>query len=153
GNATLVSWSLVGDLPWIRPTVRGFKQTSVPKPGEPVTWFKDELARVKDHLAAQKLKIVLTAADVDLALKGEPHVVLSFEGANFLDNDLAQLQAAYDQGVRHIQLVHYTRNTIGDFQTERPEHSGLSAFGKKIVEECNRLGILIDLAHGTSALV
>ena len=114
GGATLVAWSLVGDLPWIRPTARGFKQTGVPKPGEAVNYFKEELARVKAHLAEQKLKIVKTAADVDLALKGEPHVVLAFEGANFLDNDLAQLQAAYDEGVRHIQLVHYTRNAIGD---------------------------------------
>jgi membrane dipeptidase len=153
GGATLVAWSLVGDLPWIRPTSRGFKQSGVPKPGEAVTFFKEELARVKAHLAEQKLKIVKTPADVDLALKGEPHVVLAFEGANFLDNDLGQLQAAYDEGVRHIQLVHYTRNAIGDIQTERPEHSGLSVFGKKIVEECNRLGILVDLAHSTSTVV
>ncbi len=80
-------------------------------------------------------------------------MVLATEGANFLDNDLSQLQAAYDLGVRHIQLVHYTRNTIGDFQTERPQHNGLTAFGKQAVEECNRLGILVDLAHATSDMV
>ena len=62
---------------------------------------------------------------------------------------LAQLQAAYDAGIRHIQLVHYIRNAIGDFQTERPEHGGLSDQGKKVVQECNRLGILVDLAHST----
>lgn len=153
GNATLVAWSLVGDLLWIRPTPRGFKQKGVPKPGEAVAYFKEEVARVKAHLAEQKLKIVSTPADVDLALKGEPHVVLATEGANFLDGDPAQVQVAYDLGIRHIQLVHYTRNAIGDFQTERPEHKGLSPFGKKIIEECNRLGILVDLAHGTGDLV
>jgi membrane dipeptidase len=153
GNATLVAWSLVGDLLWMQRTLRGLKQKGEPKRGEAVKFFKEELARIKAHLDDQKLKIVRTAADVELALKGEPHVVLATEGANFLDNDLSQLQAAYDLGIRHIQLVHYTRNTIGDFQTERPRHSGLTAFGKQAVEECNRLGILVDLAHATSDMV
>ncbi|HJZ43687.1 MAG TPA: membrane dipeptidase [Hyphomicrobiaceae bacterium] len=153
GNATLVAWSLVGDLLWMQRTLRGFKQKGEPQSGAAVTWFKDELARIKAHIAEQNLKIVRTPADVDLALKGEPHVVLSVEGATFLDNDLAQLQAAYDLGVRHIQLVHYIRNAIGDFQTERPRHNGLTAFGKQAVEECNRLGVLVDLAHATSDMV
>ena len=149
GRATLVAWSLVGDLPWMGITPRGFKQKSVPKPGETVTWFQAELARVKAHIAEQNLKIVKGPDDVDLALKGDPHVVLSVEGASFLDDDPSQLQAAYDAGIRHIQLVHYIRNTIGDFQTEKPQHGGLSDQGKKVVQECNRLGILVDLAHST----
>jgi len=149
GRATLVAWSLVGDLPWMGVTPRGFKQKSVPKPGETVTWFQAELARVKAHIAEQNLKIVRGPDDVDLALKGDPHVVLSVEGASFLDDDPSQLQAAYDAGIRHIQLVHYIRNTIGDFQTEKPQHGGLSDQGKKVVQECNRLGILVDLAHST----
>ncbi len=150
GNATLVAWSLVGDLLWMGVTPRGFKQKSVPKPDETVSWFQRELARIKAHIAEQNLKIVRTPDDVDLALKGDPHVVLSVEGASFLDDDLSQLQAAYDLGIRHIQLVHYIRNALGDFQTEQPQHSGLSEQGKKVVQECNRLGILVDLAHSTS---
>jgi membrane dipeptidase len=153
GNATLVAWSVVGDLPWIRPTARGFKQTGEPTPPEAISFFREELARVKEHIAEQKLKVVRTPADVDLALKGEPHVVLATEGANFLDGDLAQVQAAYDLGVRHMQIVHYTRNMVGDIQTERPVHKGLTPYGKQVVEECNRLGILVDLAHATSDLV
>ena len=149
GNATLVAWSLVGDLPWMKVTPRGFKQKSVPNKGETVTWLERELARMKAHIAEQNLKIVRGPQDVDLALKGDPHVVLSVEGASFMDEGMSQLQAAYDLGIRHIQLVHYVRNAIGDFQTERPEHSGLSDLGKQIVQECNRLGILIDLAHCT----
>jgi membrane dipeptidase len=153
GKATLIAWSLVGDLLWMQPTPRGLKQKSVPKPGETVAWFQRELARIKSYLAEQNLKIVRTPADVELAHKGEPHVVLSVEGASFLDDDLAQVQAAYDAGIRHIQLVHYIKNSIGDFQTEEPRHNGLSDFGKKVVGECNRLGILIDLAHCSDAAV
>jgi membrane dipeptidase len=153
GKATLVAWSLVGDLLWMQPTPRGLKQKSVPKAGEALAWFQRDLARIKAYLAEQNLKIVRTPADVELALKGEPHVVLSVEGASFLDDDLAQVQAAYELGMRHIQLVHYINNAIGDFQTEAPRHNGLSDFGKKVVEECNRLGILIDLAHCSDAAV
>ncbi len=153
GNATLVAWSLIGDLPWMTVTPRGFKQKGAPKAGETVSWLEKEMARVKTHIAEQNLKIVKTADDIDRALKGVPHVVLSVEGASFLDEGVSQLQAAYDMGIRHIQLVHYIRNTIGDFQTERPEHGGLTESGKMAVQECNRLGILVDLAHSTSETV
>lgn len=153
GNATLVAWSLVGDVPWIRPSERGLRQIGVPKSGEATKWFREELRRVKAHIAEQKLGIVRTAKDVELALKGVPHVVLSVEGASFLDDDLGQLRVAFDEGVRHIQLVHYIKNTIGDFQTEQPTLNGLSGFGKEVVQECNRLGILVDLAHCTRDVV
>jgi membrane dipeptidase len=147
GNATLVTWSLVGDLPWMGLTLRGFKQKSVPKAGEPVAWLKKEMESVQAHIAEQKLKIARTPEDVDRAVAGDPHVVLAVEGASFLDDGIAHLQTAYDLGVRSIQLVHYIRNTIGDFQTEQPQHGGLSGFGKTVIQECNRLGILVDLAH------
>jgi membrane dipeptidase len=152
-QATLVAWSLVGDLPWIRPTPSGLKQMGMPGPGEAFAWLQQELARIKKHITDQKLKIVRTPADVALALNGDPHVVLAVEGASFLEDDLKVLEVVYDLGVRHIQLVHYVKNTIGDFQTERPEHGGLSAFGKTVVQECNRLGILVDLAHSTEDVV
>jgi membrane dipeptidase len=153
GNATPVAWSLVGDLLWMGLTPRGFAQKSVPKPSETLGWFERELARIKKHAAEQNLKIVRTASDVDRAMKGEPHVVLAVEGASFIEDDPRRVQAAYDLGVRHLQLVHYIKNSVGDFQTEKPEHGGLTDVGKKVVQECNRLGILVDLAHSTSDAV
>jgi membrane dipeptidase len=153
GGATLVAWSLVGDLLWLRPTAQGLKQKGAPKPGAAKEWLEQELARVKQHIAEQGLKIVRTPEDVDRALKGEPHVVLAIEGASSFDDGAGQIKAAYDAGVRHVQLVHYIKNTIGDFQTEKPTHNGLSAFGRSAVEECNRLGMLIDLAHCTGDAV
>lgn len=154
GNATLVSWSLVGDVPWLKLAKGGFAQKGLPKnPTEPITWFDDELARITQHLDAQKLKIVRTSDDIQLALKGDPHVVLSVEGATFADGDLAPLTAAYDKGIRHIQLVHYIQNPIGDFQTRKPQHHGLTKFGTDVIRECNRLGILVDLAHCTQDAV
>jgi len=153
GNATLVAWSLVGDALWIGATPRGFAQKSVPKAGDTLGWFQRELARIKRHITEQNLKIVRTPSDVELALTGVPHVALAVEGASFVEDDPGRLKIAYDLGIRHLQLVHYVGNTLGDFQTVRPEHGGLTDLGKSVIRECNRLGILIDLAHCTGGAV
>lgn len=153
GGVKLLSWSLVGDLPWITTTPRGLRQKGVPEPGAAKAWFERDVGRIKAHVAEQGLKLALTPADIDKALQGEPHVVLSVEGATFLDEDPANLKLAYDLGVRHVQLVHYVRNVLGDFQTERPQFKGLTERGRATVAECNRLGILIDLAHSTGEMV
>jgi membrane dipeptidase len=147
GSATLVAWSLVGDLLWFDP--RTYEQKSTPGRGEALGWFRRELDRIKTHIAEQRLKTLRTASDVDLALRGRPHIVLAVEGASFIERDAGRVKTAHDLGIRHLQLVHYTRNTIGDFQTQRPEHQGLTQLGRQVVGECNRLGILIDLAHCT----
>jgi membrane dipeptidase len=153
GNATLVAWSLVGDVPWLRITGKGIKQKGLPKPGEAGKWFEDDVARIKEHLAAQNLKLVLTPEDVDKALAGEPHVVLTVEGATFVEDGIAPLAHAYEAGVRSVQLVHYIDNPLGDFQTEAPQHDGLTELGREVIAECNRLGILVDLAHCTDKAV
>jgi len=153
GRTVLAAWSLVGDQPWLTIGRRGFMQKGTPAGREAVTWLQSELDRVKTYIAAQGLRIIAAPADVDRALKGEPHIVLSVEGATFVDGDLTQVQAAYDAGIRQIQLVHYIRNSIGDFQTESPDHGGLTAFGRSVVAECERLGILVDLAHCTAESV
>jgi membrane dipeptidase len=55
--------------------------------------------------------------------------------------------------VRHMQLVHYTPNDIGDFQTGAVTHNGLTPFGTDVIRACNRLGIVCDVAHATESTV
>ena len=57
------------------------------------------------------------------------------------------------RGSRHLQLVHYIRNALGDFQTESPQHDGMTQLGVDTVKACNRLGILVDLAHATQPVI
>jgi membrane dipeptidase len=64
-------------------------------------------------------------------------------------DDLSMLQKYYDLGARYITLTHFANNLIGDSSTDPdgPMYGGLSEFGKKVVVEMNRLGILIDVSH------
>jgi membrane dipeptidase len=149
GNASLIAWSLVGDLLWF--DVKTYKEKSTPARGETFGWFQRELGRIKAHIAEQGLSTVRTSKDVDLALQGKPHVILSVEGANFIENDAGRVKVAHNLGVRQLQFVHYTNNSLGDIQTVPGPHNGLSEVGKRVVAECNRVGMLIDLAHCSEA--
>lgn len=153
GGATLVAWALSGDALWFDTKAR-FAQTGTPSTAEALGWFQRELGRIVAHVTSQGLKIVRTAADVERAVRGEPHIVLAVEGAPFLDHP-SKVQIAFDAGVRHIQPFHFIQSPLGQFQTapERltGQNSGLTGLGREIVAECNRLGILLDTAHTSPA--
>jgi membrane dipeptidase len=76
------------------------------------------------------------------------------EGADFLEGHLERIEEARTNfGLRHLQLTHYRPNELGDIQTEDPLDHGLTDFGVEVVRACNRLGIVVDVAHGTYDLV
>jgi membrane dipeptidase len=152
-RVAIVAWKLVADGRWIRSTSTGIEQASEPAPGELAKFFSTSLARMKSYVAEHKLRTVLTPAHVDACIAGESGIVLASEGADFLEGRLENLDAAYEKGLRHLQLVHYIRTPVGDFQTVRPVHNGLSEMGKRLVEACNAKGILVDLAHSTAPAV
>jgi membrane dipeptidase len=152
-RVALVAWKLVADGRWIRSTSTGIEQASEPAPGDLAKFFNASLDRMKSYVAEHKLKTVLTPADVDACIAGESGIVLASEGADFLEGRVENLDAAYEKGLRHLQLVHYIRTPVGDFQTNTPVHNGLSAMGKRLVEACDAKGMLVDLAHSTAPAV
>jgi membrane dipeptidase len=78
---------------------------------------------------------------------------MDIEGLDFLEMKLERLEEAYQRGVRHAQLVHYTPNDIGDFQTGAVTHNGLTPFGAEAIQACHRLGVVCDVAHATEDTV
>lgn len=152
-GVALVAWKLVADARWTRVTNVGIEQAREPSPGELAAFFNENFARMRAYIEAQKLKTVLSAADVDACISGDAGIVLAAEGADFLEGKVENLEAAYAKGLRHLQFVHYIRSPVGDFQTVAPSHNGLSAMGKQLVEACNARGVLVDLAHSTGASV
>ena len=152
-GTTLLAWAIVDDQRWMVNTPSGFKQQSIPKQGELWSYFQARVAEYDCRLAQWGVTKALTPADIDAALQGQPRVLLATEAANFLEGDVERLNWAHSIGVRHVQLVHYIQSPIGDHQTAEPVHGGLTALGAKVVAQCKRLGIVVDLAHGTAALV
>jgi membrane dipeptidase len=152
-GVALVAWKLVADARWLRSTPSGLEQSAEPAPGQLAKLFAAQLERMTGYVAEHDLKTVLTRAEVDACIAGGPGIVLAAEGADFLEGRLDGLGAAYEKGLRHLQLVHYIRTPVGDRQTDRPTHGGLSDFGRRLVEACNARGILVDLAHSSGDAV
>ena len=86
-------------------------------------------------------------------LKREGRLIafIGMENGYPIGRDLALIKLFYDRGVRYITLCHSSDNDICDSSTDRraPEDKGLSAFGRDVVAECNRLGMIIDISHAS----
>jgi membrane dipeptidase len=149
----LLAWAIVDDRKWISTGQGALRQVSEPRAGELWAYWNQLRSEYEANLQKWKLQLARTPADIDAALAGEPRVLLAGESANFLEGQPERLQQAHGFGVRQLQLVHYIHSPLGDHQTAQPTHQGLSAVGARVVVECKRLGILVDLAHGTGALV
>jgi membrane dipeptidase len=124
-----------------------------PAPGELYRYHLERLAWMDEMVAQHGLRRALSAADLEAAHRaGEPAIIGDVEGLDFLDGKLERLEEAHQRGLRHLQLVHYTPNDIGDFQTGAITHDGLTDFGATVIRECHRLGFVCDIAHGTEAM-
>ncbi len=125
-----------------------------PEPGELYAWSKGAFARLLRLAQAQGARVIGSTADLRAALSGGPAIIIASEGADFLEGRLDRVDEARAKfGMRHLQLVHYRPNELGDIQTEAPVHNGLTDFGVEVIRACNRLGIVVDVAHGTFDLV
>ena len=89
-----------------------------------------------------------TAADVRAAFKaGKIGSLIGMEGGHAIENSLGSLRAYYALGVRYMTLTHNVTLDWADAALDSAKHGGLTPFGKDVVREMNRLGMLVDLAH------
>jgi membrane dipeptidase len=96
----------------------------------------------------QHFTLARTAADVEAArATGTIASLLGAEGSHQLDGSLAVLRAYARLGVRYLTLTHWLTTEFADSATDDPQHGGLSARGRELVHELNRLGMLVDLSH------
>ena len=125
-----------------------------PEPGQLYKHHLERLAWMDEMVARHGLRRALSAADLEAAHKaGQPAIIADVEGLDFLETKLERLEEARQRGVRHLQLVHYTPNDIGDFQTGAIMHRGLTSFGAEVIRACHRLGFVCDVAHATEDMV
>jgi membrane dipeptidase len=125
-----------------------------PNPGELYQWSEAAFRRILAIAREQRLAIVTDAASFRAASAEGPAIIVTCEGADFLDGSITRVEEAYTRHrLRQLQLTHYRVNALGDIQTTTPEHGGLTPFGAEVIRACNRLGIVVDVAHGTYDLV
>ena len=99
----------------------------VPEPGLLWKYHLDRLGWADELVAKHGIRRALTLADVKAAhAAGQPAIILDVEGLDFLEKKLERLEESYARGVRTMQLVHYTPNDLGDFQTGAVVHHGLT---------------------------
>jgi membrane dipeptidase len=89
-----------------------------------------------------------TAADVRTAYaQGKIGSLLGMEGGHAIENSLGALRAYYDLGARYMTLTHNVTLDWADAANDKARHGGLTPFGKEVVREMNRLGMIVDLSH------
>lgn len=101
------------------------------------------IAKYPDQLA-----LALNSADVEQALAdGKIASLIGMEGGHSIGSSLAVLRQMYAIGARYMTLTHSKNTPWADSATDAPEHKGLTDFGKDLVREMNRMGMLVDLSH------
>jgi membrane dipeptidase len=99
-----------------------------------------------------RLELALTADDIQRSFKRR-HVasLLGMEGGHAIENSLGALRSYYDLGARYMTLTHNVTLDWADAALDSARHNGLSEFGREVVREMNRLGMLVDLSHVSPA--
>jgi membrane dipeptidase len=109
--------------------------------------LRDAMQSVLDTHKDQ-MELATTAADIRRIVKaGKISVFLTVEGGHTIDDDLRVLRMYYQLGVRSMTLTHSRNNNWADSATDKPVHNGLTDFGREVVREMNRLGMLVDVSH------
>jgi membrane dipeptidase len=100
----------------------------------------------------ERLALALTADDIERNFKrGKIASLLGMEGGHAIENSLGALRSFYDLGARYLTLTHNVTLDWADAAMDSTRHNGLTEFGREVVREMNRLGMLVDLSHASPA--
>jgi membrane dipeptidase len=110
---------------------------------EQIDFVRNMIRRYPDAL-----ELALTAADVErIFAAGRVASLMGAEGGHSIASSLGVLRSLYELGVRYLTLTHNANVGWADSATDEPDCGGLSEFGRQVVGEMNRLGMLVDLSH------
>lgn len=142
------------DLARLRQGLLGAQFWSVFVPGELKGGFAKvqleqlDLARRMIAKYPEATELALSTADIRrIRAKGRLASLLGMEGGHVLENSLGALRAYYELGARYLTLTHNVTLDWADAAMDKPKHGGLTVFGKEVVREMNRLGMLVDISH------
>jgi membrane dipeptidase len=93
-------------------------------------------------------EFVTTADGIEAARKrGKIAALIGIEGGHAIEDSLALLRTYYDLGVRYMTLTHSASHSWADSSGDKGKHNGLTPFGRSVVQEMNRLGMMVDISH------
>src|SRR6516162_9911868 len=110
----------------------------------------DQIDAVREQVRKhpKDLMLATTAEEVRQAhQEGKIAALMGVEGGHMIASDLGVLRVYAALGVRYMTLTHSGNDEWADSSTDRPAHNGLTDFGKDVVREMNRLGIIVDISH------
>jgi membrane dipeptidase len=110
----------------------------------------DQIGAVRETVARHPNDLVLctTAEEIRHAkAAGKIAVLMGVEGGHMINNSLANLDKFFALGVRYMTLTHTVNTDWADASTDKAAHNGLTDFGKQVVREMNRLGMIVDISH------
>jgi membrane dipeptidase len=109
--------------------------------------LRDAMQRFVDAHPDQ-IEFAQSAADIErVAGSGKIAAFLTAEGGHQIANDLAVLREYRRRGIMAMTLTHFRNNDWADSSTDKPAHNGLTDFGKQVVREMNRIGMIVDVSH------
>jgi membrane dipeptidase len=110
----------------------------------------DQIDAVRENVKRHSHDMVLarSADDVRRAhAQGKIAALMGVEGGHMIGNDIRVVRIFADLGVRYMTLSHFYNDEWADSSTDKPAHNGLTNFGKDVVREMNRQGMLVDISH------
>lgn len=109
--------------------------------------LRDAMQGVFDKYPDQ-IELATSAHDIERIVREKKiAAVLTAEGGHQIDDDLGVLRMYRRLGILSMTLTHFRSNDWADSSTGKPEHNGLSGFGKQVVREMNRIGMIVDISH------
>jgi membrane dipeptidase len=107
-----------------------------------------DAVRRQIELHPRDLSLATTAAEISQAhALGRIAILIGIEGGHLINSDLAILARYHFLGARYMTLTHIVNVAWADASTDKPAHNGLTDFGKRVVREMNRLGMMVDISH------
>ena len=114
---------------------------------EQIDFVKRLVDRYPDYL-----ELALTADDIErIHADGKIASLIGMEGGHSIEDSLAVLRATYDLGARYMTVTHSKNTNWADSATDDSQFDGLNDFGREVIREMNRLGMLVDLSHVSPA--
>jgi len=110
----------------------------------------DQIDAVREQVRRHPDDLVLATTAEEVRRAYAQHKIaalMGMEGGHMIDNDLGLLRMYAALGVRYLTLTHGGNTEWADSSTDKPAHNGLTDFGKDVVRELNRLGVLVDISH------